>query len=364
MKIVHVEAGMHLYGGAQQVLYLLEGLRDRDCDNLLVCPPGSAIAQAARTRGLAVTELPLRGDTDLGFVPRLRRLLRREHPDLIHLHSRRGADLLGGIAARLAGIPCVLSRRVDNPEPAAWVRIKYRLYDRVITISDGIRRVLLAEGVAPQRVVCVPSAVDAAPYAHACERDWFLAEFDLPPQARVLGVIAQLIPRKGHRHLFATLPELLRRHPDVHVICFGKGPLHAELDAAIAAASWRGRVRLAGFRNDLARLLPCLYGVAHPAEMEGLGVSLLQAAAAGVPIVASRAGGIPEVVRDGINGILVPPGDRDALARALEDLLADPGRAAGFGRRGRDLVREEFSIDRMVDGNLGVYTTILGNGRG
>lgn len=363
MKIVHVEAGMHLYGGAQQVLYLLEGLRDRSCDNLLVCPPGSAIAQAARAHGLRVTELPLHGDTDLVFIPRLRQLLRRERPDLVHLHSRRGADLLGGIAARLAGIRCVLSRRVDNPEPAAWARLKYRLYDRVITISDGIRRVLLTEGVAPERVVCVPSAVDAAPFAHACERDWFLAEFDLPAEARVLGVIAQLIPRKGHRHLFAALPELLRRHSDLHVICFGQGPLHAELEAAITAASWRRRVRLAGFRTDLARLLPCLYGVVHPAEMEGLGVSLLQAAAAGVPIVASRAGGIPEAVRDGVNGLLVPPGDTGALARALEDLLADPQRAAGFGRRGRELVRQEFSIDRMVEGNLRVYTEVLGEQR-
>ncbi|MCC6302069.1 MAG: glycosyltransferase [Gammaproteobacteria bacterium] len=363
MKIVHVEAGMHLYGGAQQVLYLTKGLRDRGGDNLLVCPPGSAIARAAAERGLAVRELPLRGDADLGFASRLRRLLRRERPDLVHLHSRRGADLLGGIAARLAGTPCVLSRRVDNPESAAWARIKYRLYDRVITISDGIRRVLLAEGVTPGRVVCVPSAVDAAPYAHACERDWFETEFGLPPGARVLGVIAQLIPRKGHRHLFAALPPLLERHPDLYVLCFGQGPLHDELDAAIAANGWRGRVRLTGFRADLARLLPCLYAVAHPAEMEGLGVSLLQTSAAGVPIVASRAGGIPEAVRDGVNGLLVPPADADALARALERLLADPAQAIELGRRGRELVRRDFSIDRMVEGNLRVYTAVLNERR-
>lgn len=359
MKIVHVEAGMHLYGGAQQVLYLLEGLRRQGCDNLLVCPPGSAIARAARAAGFAVAELPLRGDADLGFVPRLYRLLRRQRPDLVHLHSRRGADVLGGIAARLARIPCVLSRRVDNPEPAAWARVKYRLYDRVITISAGIRRVLLEAGVAPERVVCVPSAVDPSPYAHACERAWFTTEFNLPAEARVLGVIAQLIPRKGHRHLFAALPPVLQCHPDVHVLCLGQGPLHNELAATIAAPPFRGRIQLAGFRTDLPRLLPCLYGVVHPAEMEGLGVSLLQAAAAGVPIVASRTGGIPEVVRNNINGLLVPAADPSSLTRALDQLLADPARAAELGRRGQVIVREEFSIDRMVAGNRRVYQAVL-----
>ena len=354
---------MHLYGGAQQVLYLLAGLRARGNDDLLVCPPGSAIAAASRAAGLRVTELPLRGDADVGFVPRLYGVLRRERPDLVHLHSRRGADLLGGIAARLAGLPCVLSRRVDNPEPPAWARVKYRLYDRVVTISDGIRRVLLAEGVAPERVVCVPSAVDPAPYAHACERTWFEAEFGLPPAARALGVIAQLIPRKGHRHLLAALPALLQRHADLHVLCLGRGPLRAELEAAIAAPPWRGRVHLAGFRTDLARLLPCLYGVVHPAEMEGLGVSLLQAAAAGVPIVASRVGGIPEAVRDGINGLLVPPADPGALAQALARLLADPVLAAELGRRGRALVHDEFSVARMVDGNRDVYAAVLAGRR-
>lgn len=359
MKIVHVEAGRHLYGGARQVLYLLEGLRRRDCDSLLVCPPGSAIADAARAAGVAVAELPLRGDADLAFVARLYRLLRRQRPDLVHLHSRRGADVLGGLAARLARVPCVLSRRVDNPEPAAWARVKYRLYDRVVAISEGIRRVLLAEGVAPERVVCVPSSVDPAPYAHACERAWFHAEFALPPAARVLGVIAQLIPRKGHRHLLAALPPLLLRYPELHVLCLGQGPLQAELAARIDAPPFRGRIQLAGFRADLPRLLPCLYGVAHPAEMEGLGVSLLQAAAAGVPIVASRAGGIPEAVRDGVNGLLVPPGDVPALTQALDRLLGDPDYAAGLGRAGRRLVAEEFSIDRMVEGNRRVYAAVL-----
>jgi glycosyltransferase involved in cell wall biosynthesis len=359
MKVVHVEAGRHLYGGARQVLYLLDGLQRQHCGNVLVCPPGSAIAAQARAIGVDVHEVPLRGDLDLGFIVRLHALLRRELPDLVHLHSRRGADVLGGIAARLAGIPCVHSRRNDNPELRLWAMLKYRLYDRVITISEGIRTVLLAEGVPDQRVVCVPSAVDAAAYAHDCDRNAFCREFGLPDSARVLGVIAQLIPRKGHRHFLAALPPLLHQYPELHVLCFGKGPLHGELSVAVAAPPFAGRVRLVGFYDHLPQILSCLYGVVHPADMEGLGVSLLQAAAAGVPIVASRAGGIPEVVRDGVNGWLVPPGDVDALSRAVTALLDDPVRAAAMGQAGRAIVRERFSVEAMVEGNWRVYQSVL-----
>jgi glycosyltransferase involved in cell wall biosynthesis len=118
-------------------------------------------------------------------------------------------------------------------------------------------------------------------------------------------------------------------------------------------------VRLAGFREDLPGVLPCLDLVVHPATMEGLGVSLLQAASAGVPIVASNAGGMPEAVRDGLNGLLVPPGDVAALGAAVGRLLRQPALAKRMGRAGRVLMRSEFSIDVMVEGNLTVYRELL-----
>lgn len=358
LTVLHVEAGVHLYGGALQVLYLLRGLAAQEVRNILVCPPGSAIAAAARDVA-EVVETPLRGDLDLGFVGRLRHVIRRQRPDLVHLHSRRGADVLGGVAARLAGVPCILSRRVDNPEPRAWVVLKYRLYDRVITISEGIRQVLLREGMAPGKVVCVRSAVDRDKYDRLCEREWFQAEFGFGPQARVLGVIAQLIPRKGHRYLLQVLPQLVAEYPELRVLFLGKGPLEQALRQQIAELRLNDYVQLSGFRTDLERILPCLYAVVHPAEMEGLGVSLLQAAAAGVPIVGTRAGGIPEIVRDNENGLLIPPQDAEAVLSAVHRLLAAPERARQMGQAGKQIVLQEFSIEAMVQGNLCVYRQVL-----
>ena len=359
MKILHVEAGKHLYGGARQVLYIVEGLAARGVDNLLACPAGSEMSRQ-QPAGARVLPMKMGGDGDIGLAFRLARLIRAEQPDLVHLHSRRGADTWGGLAAKLAGVPCVLSRRVDNPESRWAVALKYRLYDHVITISEGIRQVLLSEGLAPQKVSCVRSAVDATPYLPPVDRAAFRAEFGLPPDALVAGVVAQLIPRKGHRYLLSALPGLLERHPDLQVLIFGQGPLEAELRAEVESRNLAAAVRFTGFRHDLPRWLGGLDMLIHPADMEGLGVSLLQASAAGVPIVTSRAGGLPEAVQDGVTGILCPPGDVAALAAAIDRLAGDAALRARFGAAGRARILAEFSIDAMVDGNLAIYRQVLG----
>jgi glycosyltransferase involved in cell wall biosynthesis len=363
MKVLHVEGGMHLYGGARQVLYLIEGLRKRGVSNILVCPRGSAIAKAARPYVDVLKPMPMHGDVDFPFVFRLTRLIKDYMPDLVHLHSRRGVDLLGGSAAWLAGCPCVLSRRVDNPESIAWVAVKYRLYDHVVTISRAIHDLLVREGLPEERVTCVRSAVDASLYDRPCERTAFLNELALPPDALIVAVVAQLIRRKGHRHLLAIAPALLKRFPQVRIVFFGRGPLHNELREMSRSLKVSHAIVFAGFREDLDRWLPCVDILAHPAYMEGLGVSLLQAAAAGVPLVASGVGGIPEIVRDQENGFIVSPENEAELESALATLIADSALRRKFHEAGRELVRREFSVGAMVEGNLEIYRRVLSKAR-
>ena len=361
MKILHIETGRHLYGGALQVCYLMEGLAQRGIDNLLVCTRGSRIAQEAA--GYAtVCELPMKGELDLLFPFRLLRLIRQHRPDVVQVHSRRGADLWTGIVARLAQVPSILTRRVDNREWPPFARLKYGSYDRVVSISQGIRQVLLAEGVAPEQVICIRSVVKSEQYQQPRDRAWFEAQFGVPPASPVIGVIAQLIPRKGHRYLLEVLPRLLEHFPDLRVVFFGQGPLQQELQAYINEHQMSSIVSLAGFRKDMQKILPCLDLVVHPAFMEGLGVSLLQAAAAGVPIIGARAGGIPEVVRDGLNGRLVEPGNSEALFGAVNELLADSTMARTYGAAGRELVQRDFSIGAMVEGYVRLYQELARSG--
>ena len=358
MKILHVEGGRNLYGGALQALYLMEGLADRGHRNALVCPAGSDLARAAAVCA-QVYPLAMGGDLDLRLIPRLRRCLRRCRPDLVHLHGRIGADVMGGIACRLEDVPVVHSRRVDNPEPRWMVALKYRLHDRVIAISEGIGRVLLSERLPAAKLRLVRSAVDLQRFDRPCDRERLTSGLGIPAQARPIGIVAQLISRKGHRFLIAALPPLVKAFPHLRLLVFGKGPLEQDLRRRVASAGLEDHVRFAGFREDLPDLLPCLELLVHPATREGLGVSLLQAASAGVPIVASNVGGIPEVVRHGCNGLLVPPKDPRALGAAVAMLLRNKGRAQPLEDAGKALMHSEFSIDAMVEGNLAVYRELL-----
>jgi len=359
MRIAHIEAGRHLYGGAAQVNYLLEGLTGRGVENLLLCPPGSEVGAAAPAA--LVRELPMRGELDVMLLPRLIAELRRLKPDLVHVHSRRGADLYGGLAATLAGVPAVLTRRVDAPEPAVFARLKYRPYRAVVALSRAIERQLAEAGVARERVTLIPSGVDTQRFRpDAAARERLRAAFALPSGALVVGVVAQLIERKRHSWLFALLPELVWEWPALRVLCFGRGPLEHRLRAELDERGLGTQVVLAGYRADLPALVPGLDLLVHPAEREGLGLALLEGASAGVPVVACAVGGVPDVVVDGETGVLVPRDDAGAMVRALRALLASPDERRRLGTAARQHVERRFDLGRLVAAHHSLYTRVLG----
>lgn len=229
----------------------------------------------------------------------------------------------------------------------------------MVAISSGVREVLVSRGVPKEKIECIPSAVDGNVFRTSCDPAWFWREFGLPEDVTAIGVIAQLINRKGHRYLLNAAPTLFRRHPNCRILFFGKGPLELSLQRRCTDLGISDRVIFAGFRDDLSRILPCLDLVVHPATKEGLGVALLQASAAGVPIAASRVGGIPDIIVDGETGMLFPPGDSMTLLDAVTRLIGDPDAARAMGHRARERVSQRFSIDRMVAGNLAIYRQLI-----
>jgi glycosyltransferase involved in cell wall biosynthesis len=358
MRIAHVEAGRHLYGGAAQVRYLLEGLTARGVENLLLCPRDSELGAASSAA--LVRRLPMRGELDLTLLPRLAAELKRLRPDLVHVHSRRGADLYGGLAAALAGIPAVLTRRVDAAEPR-FMRLKYRPYCAVVALSRAIERQLVGAGVASDRVVRIPSGVDTQRYRpDSAARERLRALFGLRADALVVGVVAQLIERKRHSWLLALLPELVREWPHLVVLCFGRGPLEGRLRAEIDARGLAQHVVLAGFRSNLPVLLPGFDVLVHPAGREGLGLALLEAASAGVPVVASAVGGVPDIVLDGETGLLIARDDGVAMGRAVHALLAAPDERRRLGAAARRHVERRFDVGKLVAAHHTLYTRLLG----
>lgn len=358
MKIVHVETGRHLYGGAQQVVWLMTGLAAEGVDGMLVCIPGSEIDKAARSADIKVLNIACSGDHDLRFAWKLRRALKQQAPDLVHCHSRRGADFLGGIAARLAGIPAVLSRRVDNRESGFIASWRYRNFRRIIAISENIAAILRENSKIRERVTTIRSAVDVDKFSARIDCTAIRGEFDLNADDFAIVVVAQLIPRKGHRFLFDVVPNLRDQHPHIRVIVFGQGPGEAELRSMVDHMNLSGTVQFAGYCEDLDDYLGCFDLLVHPATEEGLGVAMLKAAAAGLPVVAFDTAGAKEVVAHGTTGVLVPPRDVHRLQKAISVMIEEPQMRRELGQAGQRRMRDEFSIGQMVASHVELYRLV------
>jgi glycosyltransferase involved in cell wall biosynthesis len=220
-----------------------------------------------------------------------------------------------------------------------------------------VRAQLLAEGVPPERTRVIHSAVSLADCAPTWSPDRFRSEFRLEPGQPVVAVVAQLIPRKGHGLLLAAWPAIRARFPGARLLVFGTGPLEGEL---VARAGTSGGVHFAGFRRDLRAFLGHVDLLVHPALAEGLGLTLLEAQAAGVPVVGFRSGGVAEAVAQGETGILVPPGDTVALGDAVVALLDDPPRQRSLGAAGRARIASAFTPVAMAAAYAEVYADVLG----
>jgi glycosyltransferase involved in cell wall biosynthesis len=359
VKILHVETGRHFLGGPQQVIYLIDALRTRGVDNILVCPPDSGIDSVARQHGIRTQNLFCAGDLDLPFAYRLTQFIRAEKPDIVHCHSRRGADVLGGLAASFADVPAVVSRRVDNTEHSLVAALRYRPFRKVVAISEAIADMLRGLGIEDLRLEVIHSAVDTDAFGEPADCAAMRAEFGIADDAFVMAAAGQLIPRKGHRFLLQAASELKLTHPNVRLVIFGDGFLNNQLRAQASSLGLGDVVQFAGYRDDLDSFVSCFDLFVHPASAEGLGVAVLKAAAAGLAVVACDAGGVSEAVVDGETGLLVPPEKPGALRDAIAALIDDDERRQAFARAGCERMQKHFAIVTMADKHLGLYESLL-----
>jgi glycosyltransferase involved in cell wall biosynthesis len=328
----------------------------RGHDVVVACGAGGVLAERARAAGLAVREMRFRGDLWPAAALALASVLREMRPDVVHLHDPHAVSA-GMLARRLAGPrPLVATRRVDFALRDFLSRRKYAACDRVIAVSEAIAGVLRRGGITPERIRVVYEGVPDRP-AQTGGRE-ALRELGIPEDAPVVGNVAALTGHKDQATLLAAAARVGIRMPEVRFLIVGEGELRGRLEALSRELGLERRCIFAGFRADLDRLIPAFTVFCLSSHMEGLGTSLLDAMAFGVPVVATAAGGIPEAVMDGLTGRLVPPRDPDALAAALVEVLADPARRAAWGRAGRQRFEERFTADRMVEATLAVYAEL------
>ncbi len=355
MRTLHVATARTWRGGEQQVLYLLQGLTLRGWNPVLATPGKSPLARRATEAGVRVVPIASHGDADPMAAFRLRRLA-REGFDLLHLHTGH-AHALGLLAtAGLRPRPAiVVSRRVDFIPRGPLRRLKYGPgVDRFIAVSDGVARILRAAGVPADRVTTVHSGIDPARMAVPRDPAGLRRELAIPMDAKLVGFIGALVSHKAPQDF---LEALARSAAPVHGVLAGAGDLESLLRERAARPDLSGRVHFLGHREDVARLVRSIDVFCLSSRLEGLGTSVLDAMAAGTPVVASAGGGIPEMVEDGVSGLLVRPAAPEALADAIRRVLEEPGLAGRLVEGGLARVRR-FTADRMVEGTIAVYEAI------
>ncbi len=350
--VVHVDTALGWRGGQNQVLLTAQGMAARGVATEIACRAGGALEARARAAGVAVSPMPFRGDLWPPAVLALARRLRQAPGAALLLHDPHAVSA-GLLAARVGRArPVVAVRRVDFRLRGPLSRAKYRACARVIVVSRAIDSVMEQGGLAPERLRLVYEGVpDRAPQPGGRAA---LAELGVPEGAPVVGNVAALTDHKDHATLIRAMALLRERQPEAWLVVLGEGELRGTLEALARSLRLSDRVVFAGFRRDLDRLLPSFSVFCLSSRLEGLGTSLLDAMALGLPIVATAAGGIPEAVDDGVTGRLVAPADPRALADALAEALGDEHRLREWGAAGRRRFLERFSAERMVGETLRV----------
>lgn len=310
---------------------------------------GSAV-QRLRRLGVAVEVID--EPDDEAAARELAAYLRRHEIDLVHSHMYR-AEVVGTRAAIAAGTPVIVatvhSSRVRSPHDVATLAALTRHMDRLVVPSASIEAKVRAEGRAA-RFAVIPNGVDLERFAAPTPPCALRSEIGMPRDGLLVGVLARLEPEKGHRYLIDAMPRIVERVPSAWLAVVGEGSCDVELRAQAARLPRRARERVAftGRREDVAAVTADLDVAVLPSLREAQGISVLEAMARRRPVVASAVGGIPEVVSDGVDGILVPPADPRALADALVRVLSDDRLRRRLGDAGYRTVAQRFSIDAQV----------------
>jgi glycosyltransferase involved in cell wall biosynthesis len=351
-------------GGAQEHLYGLVTRMDqsRFDVSIVALSPGSAVRKLERT-GFPVRVVD--DPDDAIATGALAALLVDLRPDVIHNHMYR-AELVGTRAAIALGevghrrpyvVSTVHSSRVRSEEDREMLRLLTPRMDQLIAVSEAIEAKLVAEGRTAAPVQRIYNGVDLSRYDHQEPCCTLPEEYGMEPGSQIVGVVARLEPEKGHATLLEAWPTVLRSVPDAYLLIVGEGSRREALEALARDLRIAHRVVFTGRRDDVPAVTAALDVAVLPSYREAQGLSILEALALSRPVVASNVGGIPEMITDGVNGLLVPPHDADALAAAIVRLLLDHPYADTLGRAGHDMVHDRFCIDVMVDAIERIYET-------
>ena len=366
MRVVHVQRADGVSGSERHLLVLLPALAEAGVDVELVVlerPGGEAFTAAMAATGIAARGVPVaRGPLSARAVRALRAASAEAdvlHTHLIHADVAGALAVIGASARHVSSIHST-AQHYKRPVGRAAARVAGRRADRIIAISDHVHRFVVASGIAPpDRVVTVHYGLDLDawdPVPAPAER-WGWSRDEV-----VFVLASRLVPDKGHETVIRAIHAARAVEPRVRLAVVGDGPLRPALEALVQELGIESIVQLLGYQTDMQTVLASADVVLFPTGEgfgEGFGLVNLEAMAAARPVLASRVASVPEIVEDGVTGVLVPPDDIAAFAAAMVDLAADPDRRVALGIAGRRRALESFSLERLVSETIAVYDDVV-----
>ena len=332
-------------GGQDQLFTLLRGLVQRGNRVHLVCYPGTLLEDRAHELDIGVDTMAIRSELDPVSLYRLSKLMCRVRPEIVAFNTPR-AILMGNLASRLAGVRArIIFRRVNFPlRKNPITRLKYNWgIQRIVAISESIRRQLESGGVPAARIRTIYEGMDLSRFPKREFRD--PRKMGEPV---VVGTVTHLSEEKGLKYLIEAAARIPKVQSLYRFVIVGDGDCRSALERQVEQLGLKDCFLFAGFQNRPALYLKTFDLFVLPSLSEGLSSAILAAMASSLAVIASNIGGIPELVRPGENGLLVPPADADLLAAAIQQLANDPERAFRMGQQGRRLIAEQFTLERKI----------------
>jgi glycosyltransferase involved in cell wall biosynthesis len=324
MRVLQLSSESSWRGGEQQIAYLIEELPKSGVECFVACRKGSAFEDYCRINQVPFIALPFANSLDLYTARQLKKYCDRHHIQLVHAHS--GLSHSVAVWAHLLGnkLPIVLHRRVDFPVKDKWLtRYKYNYagIEKIICVSDAVKEITARSLHHPGRCLTIYDGIDLSRFS--TENQGILhRELGLPAERKLIANVAALAPHKDYYTFLDTAALLLQEELEATILIIGSGPMETELKAYAAQKGVADKVKFLGFRTDVPQILPELDVLLMTSKTEGLGSTILDAFASKVPVVATAAGGIPELVKHRQTGMLAPVGNAAELAAHVREVLA------------------------------------------
>lgn len=360
--ILHINTSREWRGGEQQLFYLVQGLSDNKIHQLVIGQPNSPLQERCEENGYPFLPIEMKSEFDFSAVKKIRTICTEKNVSLIHTHTAHAHSLALFAKRKHLSSPLVVSRRVDfKPKSTFFSRWKYKhpANDYYLPVSHKIKQVMIESDIEPQKLITVYSGIDLKRFSKSTPHEYLREEFGLSKKTTVIGNVAALVDHKDQETLLKAISKM-KTQIDFKVMIVGEGKLERKLKQLAESLKIIEKVIFTGYRKDVPALLSLFDIFTLTSKEEGLGTSVLDAMASGLPVVATNGGGIAEMLTENEGAYICNVGDFDSIAESLDRLCENDSLRNSFGSFNKQSVKR-FSIAKTVEKTKLIYYSLLGD---